>query len=228
MPFDDTGVGGRTPAKPGQGLRRLLITGFGPFPGVEVNASAAFARRLAELAPEAGPCRAVSHELPTSWQRLPQAADDVLAAEQPDACLHFGVSRHAQTFEVELCAHNGTEPRHDCDGHLPREEHLVAGAPALLGAGTAAWYGALRIARHGLPVRVSEDAGRYLCNALYFRMLWQARRLNRPTSIIFVHLPANLGQPGALAEATALACGLALMQAALDPPALAALEPAWA
>ena len=48
------------------------------------------------------------------------------------------------------------------------------------------------ITRQGRPARISRDAGRYLCNAAYFRAL------SRPVPVVFVHVPKpGHARPGA-------------------------------
>ncbi len=55
----------------------------------------------------------------------------------------------------------------------------VAVAPALLAI----------LKRRGVRARLSNDAGAYLCNAMYFWSLDEARRAGRERAVVFVHLP---------------------------------------
>jgi hypothetical protein len=47
-----------------------------------------------------------------------------------------------------------------------------------------------RLRRRGIPARTSRDAGRYVCNALLYSGLEQARQ--QACRLGFVHLPAEL------------------------------------
>ncbi len=207
--------------------RRVAVTGFGPFPGVTVNASAAFAEQLTGVLNRNIPrCQANTFALPTSWSRINGAAAALSDEAQPDLSLHFGVSARIQDFEIETRAFNGTKRKKDCDGALPGHSALIAQAPALLNNEMMAVHGARRLAARGLPVTLSADPGRYLCNALYYHMLWRVRQQAAPRIVLFVHLPVNLGQKGALPFEIALVCGLELALAALEPAAVVALSAA--
>jgi pyroglutamyl-peptidase len=37
--------------------------------------------------------------------------------------------------------------------------------------------------RHGIPCRISQDGGRYLCNAAYYQAL------DAPVPVLFIHIP---------------------------------------
>lgn len=53
----------------------------------------------------------------------------------------------------------------------------------------------LRAAREGgVPARLSHDAGRYLCNYLYWRALEAAARQGGPALVAFIHIP-NIRRP---------------------------------
>ncbi|WP_336487322.1 peptidase C15 [Methylobacterium nigriterrae] len=162
----------------------LLITGFGPFPGMPENPSARLARRLAAL-PRLGlalgrpPRRLV---LRTAYAAIPGALAPALA-EAPGAVLMFGVAGRARRMRVETRGTNrasrlfpdasGTiSARLAVDPNGPPERRSPAAALALA---------ALR--RYGIPAARSRDAGRYLCNASYYRALAE------PCPVLFVHIP---------------------------------------
>src|SRR6185503_17433013 len=75
----------------------VLITGFGPFPGVPVNATMQLVPELARAAARqfAG-VRIATEVLATEWAAAPQRLDALLAEIEPDLVLHFGVSSRAR------------------------------------------------------------------------------------------------------------------------------------
>src|SRR6476660_6381143 len=94
---------------------RILLTGFGPFPGVPTNPSAWLAEGLP--APDLHG-RIHVRIFPTEWQAAGLVAD-LCETLQPHVMIHFGVSEHAKTFRIEHSAHNRTAPRADAGGALP-------------------------------------------------------------------------------------------------------------
>ena len=77
--------------------RTILLTGFGPFPGVAENATSKLVPALAAAAREAFAEHAfLSEILDTAWDSAPARVAALLAHHKPHLALHFGVAREAQ------------------------------------------------------------------------------------------------------------------------------------
>ena len=165
---------------------RLLLTGFGPFPGAPRNPTAEVVARLAR--PEVGRrlgVEIVPHVFPTTWAAIDDLAS-LFADTRPDAVLHLGLARRARAITVETLGRNRVSMAAvDAAGRHPAAAMLDADAPPRLAVTLPVGRIVARIAGLGLPVAVCGDAGRYLCNGL----LWRSLRLaaGRPTG--FLHLP---------------------------------------
>jgi pyroglutamyl-peptidase len=203
--------------RPASRTATLLLTGFGPFPGVPANQSKRLVTRLAAQVRRRWPkLHVATLVLPTEWVRAPLLVDAALDRLKPDVALHFGVSGQAAGFDVESVALNKARPTRDAAGHLPAAAHLdAAGGRFLRGHAHAQWL--IRpLRRAGHVCRLSDDAGGYLCNAVYYHSLKHAA-LHAPGRIVaFVHVPkrlrADLRLQGALrvVEAALAAGGPAL------------------
>ncbi len=170
-------------------LPRLLLTGFGPFPGAPRNPTAEVVARLAE-ARRLG-VEIVGHVFATTWAALDELPA-LLTATRPDLVLHLGLKRRARAITVEAWARNRVlRAAVDAAGVAPASTMLAADGPPRLVATLPVRCMAARIAGLGLPTEISDDAGRYLCNGLFYRSL--ARR-DRPTG--FLHLPPTRGLAG--------------------------------
>lgn len=165
---------------------RALVTGFGPFPRMPRNPSAGVARAVA-ASPRlrlAG-LDATAFVLTTAYAALAPELDPLLAQE-PDIVLMIGVAGRSEKVRVETRASARRSTLFpDALGELPHRPR--AGAKARSGAARRTRVNAgfaLRCLRlRGLPARLSRDAGRYLCNAAYFRAL------SRPGPTLFLHIP---------------------------------------
>jgi pyroglutamyl-peptidase len=166
---------------------RVLVTGFGPFPSIPHNASASLVLALAN-SPAAPGLEIATAIIPVIWASARGATQEAVARFQPDAILHFGVSKRAFGFEIETRAFNMSGPREDHAGVVRPEKPLVhAGKPVLMPALPP--LDLLRaLTAVGLPAALSEDAGRYLCNALFYWSLTDGEPDGRLVS--FVHVPA--------------------------------------
>jgi pyroglutamyl-peptidase len=161
---------------------RLLVTGFGPFPGMPRNPSAALARQVA-----ASPrwrvlgvqveCRILT----TAYTALATELDPALA-EAPDAVLLIGVAGRSKRIRVERRATNRRSTLYpDVTGETAAA--LASGRTAERSSRIAPVKPLRALRAQKLPSRISRDAGRYLCNASYYRAL----ALPRP--VLFIHIP---------------------------------------
>jgi pyroglutamyl-peptidase len=167
--------------------RRLLLTGYEPFGGEPVNPSAQLVERLAARPPDTQPFEQRAVVLPVAAGRLLGALGAALAAWPPDVLLAVGQATGRHRVEVELVARNMLDTRGeaDNDGHVADGEVLVADGPAELALRLDVEPACTALAAEGLPIGVSRDAGRHLCNALLYELL--LRHPGLPS--LFVHVP---------------------------------------
>lgn len=173
------------------GHRRLtvLITGFGPFPGAPSNPTEALvARLLRRRRPAFAELRLVGHVFRTAYADVDAQMPSLLARHRPDVVLMFGLARRTRFIRIETCARN-VRPRLlvDAGGSLPAQQRLQVGDCSFRRG--RAPFAALRVAARtaGGDVRLSHDAGRYVCNYLYWKLASQ--RHAAPRLFVFVHVP---------------------------------------
>lgn len=169
------------------GHARILVTAFGPFPGVPVNPSARLARALARTRrPALAGIDLAVEILPTRWDALPLLAR-ALDHHRPDGVLLLGVAPRRRALCVETRAVNMAEDRPDAARRHPPARRIDPAAPPVLRA-TAHVPPLLAAAGAAFaPVRPSWDAGRYLCNASYFAALAHTKGI----PVVFVHIPGR-------------------------------------
>ena len=177
---------------------RILVTGFGPFPHVRVNPTQAIIKQLAQQRRfEHIGLAIVPHIFPTRWSILNTDVENVMANSEADAVLHLGVSARRKHISIETVARTGSRRMlPDASGAsqaaLPvrntEPQHYRIAAP--IGQIRAA------IAHETSAVRLSNNAGRYLCNGLYAKSLAlrATKQEKRPT--LFIHVPMLAPAPG--------------------------------
>ncbi|MCZ6596482.1 MAG: hypothetical protein O7B99_02470 [Planctomycetota bacterium] len=164
----------------------LLVTGFGPFVGVDHNPSGEVARALEAEPPAVAEVRAAV--LPVSFERVPAAYDALLAdlaPRRPAALVALGVQLHAY-FRLERRARARLRSaKADNDG---REGTgiVLAGGDMETGLDLEPLAAALTRAG-GTEVRISEDAGGFVCEGTYHHVLKRAGELGVPG--LFLHVP---------------------------------------
>lgn len=194
---------------------RILLTGFGPFPGVPENASALVVEELTRVAKKIAGAEVSSVILPVDWIAAPRQIVALIASERPALVLHFGVSRRAQGLVVETVARNRRGSVLDAFGKLPASEKIEEQGADMLASTLPAISIVERLRVKGLPAEISQDAGDYLCNAVLYASLQVCRE--RDARVGFIHLPVDLsGSNNGLSVPAAVKGGLEIIRACLE------------
>ena len=169
----------------------ILVTGFGPFPGVEVNPTQLLAERLSGELFHGMPV--VSCVLDVSFERAPIQLLEALSSGWPRFIVHFGVAAASEQIRVESQGVNCKSAKiPDVDGQQFSSSVVSASYPlnGIWRTSIPTAQLALSLNDHGYPAVSSDDAGRYVCNATYFHSLSHVAEsgINRPS--VFIHMPA--------------------------------------
>ena len=168
----------------------VLLTGFGPFPGAPFNPTGPLVKRLARLRrPALAQVTIVPHIFRTSYAAVDGDLPRIIAMHRPDALLMFGLATRARSLRIETRARNTLSIIPDAAGLSPHRRVIAAGASAAIAM--PAQMRRLLAAVHttSVPVTLSHDAGRYLCNYLCWRAAEAAGRIGGPRLAAFVHVP---------------------------------------
>lgn len=177
----------------------ILLTGFGPFPGIPANATSVLVPLLTDRARQAFPgFEIVGEVLPTEWVAAPERLAHLLEAHAPELALHFGVARGARGLEIEVRAHNVCRNSQDAAGALPGGPAVLAEGPERLASRLPAAHIVRRLRARGIAAYISRDAGSYLCNALLYHSLLAASCTGAARRVGFIHVPASLVKAGAM------------------------------
>jgi pyroglutamyl-peptidase len=176
---------------------RVLLTGFGPFPGAPYNPTQPLVARLARLRrPALDDVELATHIFPVTYAAVDRQLPEVLAAQKPDALLMFGLAARTSYLRVETRARNAVTMLWPDAANTRSSKRGIAGhADAMLfGPHTARLLRAARLT--GIDARASRDAGAYLCNYLSWRAIENARD-GGPRLAAFIHIPL-LARSGAV------------------------------
>jgi len=189
---------------------RVLVTGFGPFPGAPTNPTMPLVARLTELRrPALDAVELTGHIFHVTYQRVDRELPELIRRQHPQALLMFGLAGRTAYLRVESRARNAVATlRPDADGNLAGKGSIVSGGTDALmfGPHTARLLRAARAA--GIDARASRDAGSYLCNYLSWRAIEATQTPGGPALAAFIHVPL-LARNGAAREG---ASGITLEQ----------------
>jgi pyroglutamyl-peptidase len=169
----------------------ILITGFGPFPGAPYNPTGPLVIELARRRhPAFANVRRIAHIFPVSYEAVDRELPALLKRERPDALIMFGLAVRAKQVRVEVRARNAlTRMLPDVSGRIPLAATILPGGPPTIPLRAPAQRLLSAARATGVPVVLSRDAGRYLCNYLCWRAA-EAAGTGAPRLVAFVHVPA--------------------------------------
>jgi pyroglutamyl-peptidase len=177
---------------------RLLVTGFGPFPGAPFNPTGPLVARLLRLRrPALDDVELSGHIFPVTYGAVDRELPELLARRRPQALLMFGLASRTSWVRIETRARNAVTTLWPDAGHTRvRKGSIAGGADAMMfGPHTTKL---LRAADgSGVDARSSRDAGSYLCNYLSWRAIEATCSETGPDLAAFVHVPlvARSGAP---------------------------------
>lgn len=175
---------------------KALVTGFDAFAGDTVNPSSAAISRLKR---KAGRLAIHTAVLPTSFARSAITLRGAIHEVKPDIVLCVGQAGGRSELSLERVAINVQDARiADNDGKQPIDRPVVRdGAPAHFATlPIKACVAEMR--RAGLPAGVSNTAGTFVCNHVFYALMDMAGRHGLNFRGGFLHIP-YLPQQAALA-----------------------------
>jgi pyroglutamyl-peptidase len=169
----------------------ILLTGFGPFPGAPYNPTGPLVMALARRRhPAFANVRRVAHIFQVSYEAVDRELPALLQRERPAALIMFGLATRATQVRVEMRARNAiTRMVPDVSGRIPLAAAIRPGAPPTVPLRTPAQRLLSAARATGVPVALSRDAGRYLCNYLCWRAIEITGQTGGPRLVVFVHVP---------------------------------------
>lgn len=189
------------PAMPkAMGRIRVLVTGFGPFPGVDFNPTAPVIDDcLARIAVrEARQYDLIGRILPTEYAEAGRHIQELILQVEPDAVLMLGVASARSELNLERFALNID------DAAAPDAAGLIASGTRIEPDGPAAHTSTLPLQRikealdsAHIPTVFSNHAGTYVCNHVFYVAAHALGSTGREIPCGFVHipLPADLTEP---------------------------------
>jgi len=179
----------------------IVVTGFGPFRGHDVNPSWEAVKAL-PAAWDDDQHRLVVEEIPVDYDFVLKEVPDKWSRHSPDFILHVGVSHLAEKLTLESQANNTGYDKPDVRAACPPANCCV---PSCQQSKLSSCLDLTELTAEvtdqcsdlGLEAEVSEDAGNYLCDFVYFKSLHATGGRS-----LFVHVPM-IDKPYTVAQMTA-------------------------
>ena len=162
----------------------ILLTAFEPFGGAETNIT----QSVLSLLPDFLADWAIEKVcLPVSFKHAPIMLREAIATYSPDLVIMLGQCPTGENIRLERFAINMMDStKGDNDGYIPSEETIYANQPLALQTPLPIRELERFCADNVQPVQVSNSAGLYVCNRVYYEALYLHQQA------IFMHVPKNM------------------------------------
>ena len=163
---------------------KVLLTAFEPFGGAETNIT----QSILSLLPDSIADWAIEKVcLPVSFKRAPLVLQEAISTYTPDIVIMLGQYPEGENIRLERFAINMIDSaKSDNDGYIPNEETIYNLQPLALQTSLPIKELLRFCTDNVLPIQVSNSAGLYVCNRVYYEALYLHQRA------IFVHVPKNM------------------------------------
>lgn len=169
-------------------MTTVLLTGFEPFGGETTNPSWTTVQEVQRA--WQGPEEIHVVQLPVDFDTVDRVLVEALEALHPDVVICVGQAGGSVSLEVERVAINVDDARiPDNDGRQPIDEPIEPDGPAAYFSGLPIKSAVAELARIGVPAIVSQTAGTYTCNHVFYRLMHEIGRAHREIRGGFVHVP---------------------------------------
>ncbi len=191
----------------------ILLTGFEAFDGAARNPSWDLAQALHGAQIEGHAVQAL--QLPCVFDAAGGVLQQALRRRRPALVLALGLAAGREAMTPERVAINVDDARiADNGGVQPLDRAIVAGGPAAYFSSLPIKAMVAAMQAQGLPAAVSNSAGTYVCNHVFYRLMHALRR-RAGVRGGFMHVPLAEGPEAAGRPALPLAAMQRGLRAAL-------------
>ena len=165
----------------------ILVTGFDPFGGESINPAQ---QAVLALPDEVGEKRLFKLVVPTVFGKAAEKTIEAMDRLRPDAVICVGQAGGRVAVTPERVAINLLDASiPDNAGVQLAEEPVSPGGPAAYFSTLPVKKMAEAICAAGLPGRVSNSTGTFVCNDLHYRVLHHAAECMPDVRCCFIHVP---------------------------------------
>jgi pyroglutamyl-peptidase len=169
-------------------MKNLLLTAFEPFAGETINPSYEVAKAIQEMSFACAEVQTLV--LPVDRFQAIELALKRISQQRTDVVILLGEGSRRFRINPERVAINVDDFRiPDNTGNQPRGEAIVEGAPAAYFSTLPIYAIVEGLMEAKIPAAISNTAGTYLCNRLFYGVMNYLAVQESTTKAGFIHLP---------------------------------------
>lgn len=166
---------------------KILVTGFDPFGGENINPSIEAVKKLPENIAGA---EIIKLEVPTVIGKSIEKIKEKLEEVHPDVVLSIGQAGGRTDIGVERIGINCDDCKiKDNEGNQPIDEKIITDGPAAYFSTLPIKAMVKNIKAGGVPASVSNTAGTFICNHVLYGVLHLQASKYKEMRAGFIHIP---------------------------------------
>jgi len=171
---------------------KALITGFDAFGGLTFNPSEELIKKLVRKRPLDSFEEIEALVLPTKYIAAATMVIDKIISSAPDCVLMFGLATDASSLRLERFALNIADAEApDNAGDIRLAHTIVPEGPLAYETQVNLRLVAALLSQRQFQVAISNHAGSYVCNYVYYRVMHHVTQTAAGVRVLFVHMPLS-------------------------------------
>ena len=190
---------------------KVLITGFDPFGGENINPAFEAVKKIGD---EINSCQVLKLEIPTVFYKSIEILEKAIIREKPDLVLCVGQAGGRSSISIEQVAINLNEAR------IPDNEGNKPSGSKVMDDGENAYFTNIPskailkdLHNSGIPSSLSYTAGTYVCNHIFYGLMYLIDKKYKNIRGGFIHVPF---MPAQVLEKPMASMGIGMIAEALE------------
>lgn len=168
--------------------KKVLLTGFDPFGGDTVNPSWEAVKRLnGEVVEDVS---IAAEQIPTVFHHSAAVLEQAIEKHDPDVVICVGQAggrAHITPERIAINIDDALIP--DNEDREPIDEPIAAHGPAAYWSALPIKLIVKELRKNGIPASVSNSAGTFVCNHLFYQLMHRIDRTSANIRGGFIHIP---------------------------------------
>ena len=173
---------------------KVLLTGFNPFGGLEVNPSQEIVEAIGRRGHSQIGIELATEVLPTEFNAAEKRVRKLIRDLKPEAIVCLGVSESLGAISLERIAVNIDDSPEDNAGESRRGEEIVPNGPPAFWSTLPLAQILTALQNNNIPAGFSNHAGTYVCNHVFYSALHEVQQLDLRAKCGLIHVPLMVDQ----------------------------------
>ncbi|ABR30625.1 pyrrolidone-carboxylate peptidase [Thermosipho melanesiensis] len=171
---------------------KVLVTGFEPFNGETINPSFEAIKMLPD---EVEGAKIIKAKLPTVFRKSLCELEELISKENPDIVICVGQAAGRSKISIERVAINIDDAEiNDNEGNKPKDEKIFVDGENAYFSNLPIKLMVKTIKEHNIPAEISNSAGTYVCNHVFYGLMYLIDKKFKNLKGGFIHVPFSHNQ----------------------------------